>query len=46
MGVYMDFKFHWTNQSEGKYAIQKRDTGKRGENDFIEAGKEMTGYGS
>jgi hypothetical protein len=37
----MDFKFHWTNQKEGKYAIQKRDTGKRGEKDFKEAGKEI-----
>jgi hypothetical protein len=39
MGVYMDFSFHWTNQKDGNYAIQKRDIGKRGENNFIEAGK-------
>jgi hypothetical protein len=37
----MDFAFHWTNQKDGKYAIQKRDTGKRGEKDFKEAGKEI-----
>lgn len=37
----MDFVFHWTNQSEGKYAIQKRDIGKKETSSFIEAGKEI-----
>jgi hypothetical protein len=41
MGVYMDFRFHWTTQNEGTYAIRKRDAGKRGEKDFKEAGKEI-----
>jgi transcription termination factor NusB len=40
-GGYMDFAFHWTTQKDGKYAIRKRDTGKRGENNFREAGKEI-----
>jgi hypothetical protein len=40
-GGYMDFAFHWTTQNEGKYSIQKRDTGKKGEKDFKEAGKEI-----
>jgi hypothetical protein len=41
MEGYMDFAFHWTNQKDGNYAIQKRDIGKQGTNDFIEAGKEI-----
>jgi hypothetical protein len=42
----MDFAFHWTNQKDGKHAIQKRDTGKRGQNDFREGGKEIERKGN